>query len=70
MLVAPASLKLVMARLRIGLAMMRGPWPVRIWERPSSKSTARTQCRRSSIIQWPRMMAASSPGWPGRRPAR
>jgi len=49
---------MVMARLR-RLAMMGGPLAVRIWERSSSKSRSRTQCRRSSIPQWPRMMAAS-----------
>ena len=47
-----------MARLR-RLAMMRGPLAVRTWERSSSKSRSRTQCSRSSMPQWPRMMAAS-----------
>lgn len=32
---------------------------VRIWERSSSNSMSRTQCRRSSIARWPRMIAAS-----------
>jgi hypothetical protein len=50
-----------MARLR-RLAMIWGPAAVRTWERSSSKSVSRTQCSRSSMPQWPRMMAAS---WPG-----
>jgi hypothetical protein len=50
-----------MAKLR-GLAMMRGPLAVRTWERSLSKSVSRTQCRRSSMAQWPRMMAASLAG--------
>ena len=58
MLVAPDSRKMVMARLR-RLAMMRGPLAVRTWERSSSKSVSRTQWRRSSMPQWPRMMVAS-----------
>lgn len=58
MLVAPDSLKMVMTRLR-RLAMIWGPLAVRIWERSSSKSRSRTQCRRSSIPHWPQMMAAS-----------
>lgn len=32
---------------------------VRIWERSSPNSRSRTQCRRSSIARWPRMIAAS-----------
>jgi hypothetical protein len=58
MLVAPDSRRMVMARLR-RLAMMCGPLAVRTWDRSSSKSMPRTQCRRSSMPQWPRMMAAS-----------
>ena len=50
-----------MARLR-RLAMTCGPLAVRTWERSSPKSMSRTQCRRSSMPQWPRMMAAS---WAG-----
>ena len=50
-----------MARLR-RLAMTRGPLAVRAWERSSSKSMSRTQCSRSSIAQWPRIMAASRAG--------
>ena len=61
MLVAPASRKMVMTRLR-RLAMMRGPAAVRTWERSSSKSLSRIQCSRSSIPQWPRMIAASRAG--------
>jgi hypothetical protein len=61
MLAAPASRKMVMARLR-RLVMICGPDAVRIWERSSPKSMSRTQCRRSSMPQWPRMMAAS---WAG-----
>jgi hypothetical protein len=40
MLVVPASRRMVMTRLR-RLAMMRGPWAVRTWERSSSKSMSR-----------------------------
>ena len=61
MLAWPASRKMVMARLR-KVAMTRGALAVRTWERSSSKSMSRTQCRRSSMPQWPRMMAASSAG--------
>jgi hypothetical protein len=39
--------------------MIRGPLAVRTCERSSSKAMSRIQCRRSSIPQWPRMMAAS-----------
>jgi hypothetical protein len=39
--------------------MNRGPLAVRTWERSSSQSMSRTQCSRSSMAQWPRMMAAS-----------
>ena len=61
MLVVPASRRMVITRLR-RLAMMRGPLAVRTWERSSSKSVSRTQWSRSSMPQWPRMMAAS---WAG-----
>ena len=58
MLVAPARRRRLMARLR-RVAMTRGPLPVRIWERSSSKVTSRTQCRRFSMHQWPRIQVAS-----------
>ena len=61
MQVAPVSRRMVMARLRRE-AMICGPLAVRIWERSSSKSRSRTQWSRSSMPQWPRMMAAS---WAG-----
>ena len=56
--VAPASRRMVMTSLR-RLAMMRGPLAVRCWKLSSSKSRSRTQCRRSSMPQLPRMKAAS-----------
>jgi hypothetical protein len=58
MLVAPASRRMVMARLR-RLAMICGPLAVRTWELSSPKSVSRTQCSRSSMPQCPRMMSAS-----------
>ena len=61
MLAAPATRKMVITRLR-RLAMMRGPAAVRTCEPASPKSMSRTQCSRSSMPQWPRMMAAS---WAG-----
>jgi hypothetical protein len=64
MLVVPASRKMVMARLR-RLAMICGPAAVRTWEWSSSKSMSRTQRRRSSMLHWPQMMAASWPGVAG-----
>ena len=57
MLLAPARRTMLMARLRRE-AMTRGPLPVRTWERSSSKVTSRTQCRRFSMHQWPRIQAA------------
>src|SRR5258708_2788509 len=39
------------AAARDWLVMMRGPLDVRTWERSSSKSMSRTQCRRSSMPQ-------------------
>jgi hypothetical protein len=61
MLVVPASRRMVMTRLR-RLAMVRGLLAVRTWERSSSKSMSRIQWSRSSMPQWPRMMAASRAG--------
>jgi hypothetical protein len=61
MLAWPASRGIVIARF-LKAAMTCGALAVRAWERSSSKSMSRTQCSRSSIIQWPRMMAASPAG--------
>src|SRR5664280_2770563 len=58
MLVAPASRCRLMARFR-RVAMTCGPLPVRICERSSAKVTSRTQCRRTSMDQWPRAPAKS-----------
>jgi hypothetical protein len=51
MLVAPARRSTLIARLR-SVAITRGAWPVRTWERSSSKVTSRTQCSRFSISHW------------------
>ncbi len=53
MLAAPARRQVLVARLR-RVAMARGPLPVRICERSSSKVTSRTQWRRFSMPQCPR----------------
>jgi hypothetical protein len=45
--------------------MICGPTAVRTWEWSSSKSMSRTQRRRSSMLHWPQMMAASWPGVAG-----
>jgi hypothetical protein len=68
MLVVADSRRMVMTRLR-RLAMMRGPLAVRTWERSSPKSRSRIQWSRSSMLLWPRMMAASWGGlaWVTRR---
>lgn len=52
MLVAPASLWTLIARLR-RLAMTWAAFPARTGERSSSKVTSRTQWSRFSIPQWP-----------------
>src|SRR5664279_3656179 len=62
MLVAPARRCRLMARFR-SVAITCGPLPVRTWLRSSPNVTSRTQCRRTSMHQWPRSQVAS---WSGR----
>jgi hypothetical protein len=50
-----------MARLRIE-AITCAPAPLRTRERSSSKVTSRTQWRRFSIVQWPRLKASKRAG--------
>lgn len=45
------------------VAMIRGVWPVRTWERSSSKETSRTQCSLFSMAQWPWTQAARTGWW-------
>jgi hypothetical protein len=59
MLVLPFIRRMLSARFSRE-AMARGPVWVRIWERSSSWVTSRTQCRRFSMAQWPRIQVASS----------
>src|SRR5664279_193061 len=61
MLVAPARRCRLMARFR-SVAITCGPLPVRIWDKSSPNVTSRTQCRRTSMHQWPRSQVAS---WSG-----
>ena len=57
MLVAPVRRNKLMAVLR-SVAITWGAFPVRTWERSSSKVTSRTQCSRFSMPQWPWTYAA------------
>ena len=50
-----------MAKLR-SEAITCAPAPVRTRERSSSKVTSRTQWRRFSIVQWPRLKASKHAG--------
>ena len=56
--VVAASRWRLTAKLR-RVAMLAGPWPVRIWDRSSPKETSRIQWR-ASICQCPRMTSAIS----------
>ena len=62
MLVAPAMRCRLMARFR-RVAITCGPLPVRTWLRSSPNVTSLTQCRRTSMHQWPRSQVAN---WSGR----
>jgi hypothetical protein len=61
MLVWPAKRSRLITRSR-SAAITWGPPPVRAWCRSSPSVTSRTQCRRTSIAQWPRIQVASSAG--------